>query len=158
MAFFSLLARAAGELGLPTPAISKRLAQMEARLGVQPLNPTTRRVCLTQQGEIDRQHARRILADIEDMERLVADAVAAPHGVLRVDATQGFGRSHIAPLISRFVKQHPQVELQFTVKPPPGDAAFDVGVRLGEPPDARRGASLITPNRRLRRVGLLLLA
>ncbi len=158
MAFFSLLARCgslsrtAGQLGLSTAAISKRLAQMEARLGVQLLNRTTRRVSLTHEGEIYLQHARRILADIEDMERLVADAVAAPQGVLRVNATQGFGRSHIAPLISRFVKQHPlvQVELQLTVNPPPqGDDAFDVCVRFGEPPDARVIARLIAPNRRL---------
>lgn len=158
MAFFNLLARcanlslAARELGLSTPAVSKRLAQMEARLGVQLLSRTTRRVSLTQEGEIYLQHARRILADIEDMEHLVSDAVAAPQGLLRVNATQGFGRSHIAPLISRFVKQHPQVavELQLTVNPPPlSDNAFDVCVHFGEPPDARVIARKIAPNRRL---------
>lgn len=158
MAFFSLLARcgsfsrAARELGLSTPAVSKRLAQMEERLGVQLLNRTTRRVSLTQEGETYLQHARRILVDIEDMERLVCSAVAAPQGLLRVNATPGFGRNHIAPLISRFVKQHPlvQVELQLTVNPPPlGEDAFDVCIRFGEPPDARVVARQLAPNRRL---------
>ena len=158
MAFFSLLARcgsfsrAAGELSLSTPAVSKRLAQLEARLGVQLLNRTTRRVSLTQEGEIYLQHARRILVDIEDMERLVSNAVAAPQGLLRVNATQGFGRSHVAPLISRFVKAHPQVqvELQLTVNPPPlSEDAFDVCIRFGEPPDARVMARKLAPNRRL---------
>jgi DNA-binding transcriptional LysR family regulator len=158
MAFFSLLARcgsfsrAAGELSLSTPAVSKRLAQLEARLGVQLLNRTTRRVSLTQEGEIYLQHARRILVDIEDMERLVSNAVAAPQGLLRINATQGFGRSHVAPLISRFVKAHPQVqvELQLTVNPPPlNEDAFDVCIRFGEPPDARIMARKLAPNRRL---------
>jgi DNA-binding transcriptional LysR family regulator len=158
MAFFSLLARcgsfsrAAGELSLSTPAVSKRLAQLEARLGVQLLNRTTRRVSLTQEGEIYLQHARRILVDIEDMERLVSNAVAAPQGLLRINATQGFGRSHVAPLISRFVKAHPQVqvELQLTVNPPPlNEDAFDVCIRFGEPPDARVMARKLAPNRRL---------
>lgn len=158
MAFFSLLARsgslsrAARELGLSTAAASKRLTQLEARLGVQLLSRTTRRASLTHEGELYLRHARRILADIEDMERLVADAVAAPQGLLRVNSTPGFGRSQIAPLISRFVKQHPQVqvELQLTVSPPPlGEDAFDVCVHFGEPPDARVLARKIAPNRRL---------
>ncbi len=59
---------------------------------------------------------------------------------MRVNATLGFGRSHIAPLISSFAERHPQVQvqLQLTVNPPPlTEDAFDVCVRFGEPPDAR---------------------
>lgn len=158
MAFFSLLARygslsaTARELGVSTAAVSKRLAQMEARLGVQLLSRTTRRASLTQEGEIYLAHARRILADIDDMEQQVSSAVAAPKGLLRVNATIGFGRSHVAPLVSRFVKAHPEVEvqLQLTVNPPPlTDDAFDVCIRFGEPPDARVVARLVAPNRRL---------
>lgn len=158
MAFFSLLARCgsfsatARELDVTTPAISKRLAQMETRLGVQLLNRTTRRISPTPEGEIYLSHARRILAEIDDMEQLVSSAAAAPHGLLRVNATLGFGRSHIAPLISGFVKQHPdmQVQLQLTVNPPPAsDDAFDVCVRFGEPPEARVIARKLAPNRRL---------
>ncbi|MDW5442707.1 LysR family transcriptional regulator [Polaromonas sp. SM01] len=158
MAFFSLLARSgsfsatARELDLTTPAISKRLAQMEARLGVLLLNRSTRRISLTPEGEIYLTHARRILTEIEDMEQLVASAVAGPKGLLRVNATLGFGRSHIAPLISGFAKLHPevQIQLQLTVNPPPvGDDAFDVCVRFGEPPDARVIARKLAPNRRL---------
>ncbi len=158
MAFFSLLARcgsfsaAARELEVSTPAVSKRLAQMEARLGVQLLNRTTRRVGLTPEGETYLLHARRILADIDDMEQLVSSAVAAPKGLLRVNATLGFGRSHIAPLISGFIKLHPevQIQLQLSVDPPPlSDDAFDVCIRFGEPPDARVVARRLAPNRRL---------
>ena len=158
MAFFSLLVRggslsaAARELELTTPAVSKRLAQMEARLGVQLLHRTTRRMGLTSEGEIYLAHARRILADIDDMEQLVSSALAAPKGLLRVNATLGFGRSHIAPLISDFVKRYPdvQVQLQLTVNPPPlSEDVFDVCIRFGEPPDARVIARRIAANRRL---------
>jgi LysR family transcriptional regulator, transcriptional activator for dmlA len=158
MAFFSLLARLASfsatgrELGISTAAISKRLAQMETRLGVQLLHRTTRRTSLTHEGEIYLGHARRILADIDDMEQLVSSAVTAPKGLLRVNATLGFGRSHVAPLISRFAKAYPdvQVQLQLSVNPPPlTEDAFDVCIRFGEPPDARVIARKMAPNRRL---------
>jgi DNA-binding transcriptional LysR family regulator len=158
MAFFSLLVRtgslssAARELDITTPAVSKRLAQMETRLGVQLLHRTTRRIGLTPEGEVYLAHARRILADIDDMEQLVSNALAAPKGLLRVNATLGFGRSHIAPLISDFAKRYPevQVQLQLTVNPPPlSEDAFDVCIRFGEPPDARVIAKRIAANRRL---------
>jgi LysR family transcriptional activator of dmlA len=158
MAFFSLIARcgslsaAARELEVSTAAVSKRLAQMEARLGVQLASRTTRRVSLTAEGEVYLTHARRILSDIDDMESAVSSAVAMPKGLLRVNTTLGFGRSHVAPLISNFAKLHPevQVQLQLTVDPPLlTEDAFDVCVRFGEPPDARVLARLIAPNRRL---------
>ncbi len=158
MAFFSLLVRcgsfssAARELDVSTPAVSKKLTAMEARLGVPLLHRTTRRIGLTHEGELYLSRARRILVDIEDMERLVTSALAAPKGLLRVNATLGFGRSHVAPLISRFAKAYPEVQvaLQLTVDPPPlGEDAFDVCVRFGEPPDARVIAHRIAPNRRL---------
>jgi LysR family transcriptional activator of dmlA len=69
-----------------------------------------------------------------------------------VNATLGFGRSHVAPLISKFVRKHPQVEvqLQLSVNPPPlTDDAFDVCIRFGAPPEARVIARRIASNRRL---------
>lgn len=158
MAFFNLLVRCgslsatARELNLTTPAVSKRLTQMEARLGVQLMHRTTRHMSITPEGELYLAHARRILADIDDMERQVSSAVATPKGLLRVNATLGFGRSHIAPLISQFAKRYPdvQVQLQLTVNPPPlNEDAFDVCIRFGEPPDARIMAKRIASNRRL---------
>ena len=158
MAFFSLLARTGSfsatalELGISKPAVSKRLALLEARLGVQLLIRTTRRSGLTPEGEIYLAHARRILADIDDMEQQVASSMAAPKGLLRVNATLGFGRSQIAPLISEFVTTQPdvQVQLQLTVNPPLlSEDVFDVCIRFGEPPDTRVIARRIAANRRL---------
>ncbi|MDD2545943.1 MAG: LysR substrate-binding domain-containing protein [Burkholderiaceae bacterium] len=158
LAFFSMLASAsslsaaARELGLTTSAVSKHLGLMEARLGVLLVNRTTRRMGLTPEGEVYLAHARRILGDIEDLQELLGVSKSTPRGLLRVNATLGFGRSHIAPLISSFVREYPQVEvqLQLSVNPPPlTDDAFDVCIRFGAPPDARVIAKAIAPNRRL---------
>jgi len=158
LGFFSVLASAgslsaaARELGITTPAVSKHLALMESRVGVSLVNRTTRRMSLTPEGELYLEHARRILGEINDMEELLGVSKSTPRGLLRVNATLGFGRSHVAPLISRFVHKYPQVEvqLQLSVNPPPlTEDAFDVCIRFGEPPDARVIARHIAPNRRL---------
>ena len=143
---------AARELGVSTAAVSKRLAQLEARLGVGLLTRTTRRMGLTGEGEIYLTHARRILADMDHMEQLVRASHAQPRGLVRVNATLGFGRSQVAPLIARFVQLYPQVEiqLQLTVNPPPlTDDGFDLCLRFGPPPDARVLARRLAANRRL---------
>jgi len=158
LGFFSVLARAgslsaaARELGITTPAVSRHLAAMEARVGVSLVSRTTRRMRLTPEGELYLEHARRILGDIDDMAQLLGASKAVPTGLLRVNATLGFGRSHITPIISSFVRQHPQVEvqLQLSVNPPPlTDDSFDVCICFGAPPDARVIARLLAPNRRL---------
>ncbi len=158
LAFFSALVAAGGlsaaarNMGISTPAVSKRLAQMEARLGVTLVTRTTRRMLLTPEGELYLAHARRILADIEDMEQLLAGARAEPRGLLRVNASPGFGRSHVSPMVSRFVRRYPEVKVQLllTVNPPSFiDDAFDVCIRFGRPPDARIIARRLAGNRRL---------
>ena len=158
LAFFAALAStgslsaAAREQNVSTAAVSRRLSAMEKRLGVGLVRRTTRRMSLTPEGELYLQHARRILADLNDMEREVSGSRGTPLGLLRVNATLGFGRSHVAPVLSRFVRKYPQVEvqLQLSVNPPPlTDDAFDVCIRFGEPPDARVVARRIAGNRRL---------
>src|SRR3546814_5682102 len=86
LAFFSLLVKhgnlsaAARELGLTPPAVSTRLANLERRLGVRLLNRTTRRLSVTQEGELYLAEGSRILADLEALERSVASARAQPRG------------------------------------------------------------------------------
>ncbi len=158
MQFFSVLMRcgslsaAARELQVSPPAVSKRLAALEARLGVTLLNRTTRRLALTHEGETYLANARRILGEIESLERELQGARSEPSGLLRVNATLGFGRMHVAPAIAAFARLHPKIEvqLQLSVNPPPlTEDAFDVCVRFGEPPDARVVARMLAPNRRL---------
>lgn len=158
LVFFSTLATqvslsaAARVLGLSPAAVSKRLAAMEQRLGVPLLRRSTRRMGLTPEGDLYLQHARRILADLQDLEQLVSGARSAPRGLLRVNATLGFGRMQVAPVLSRFARRYPDVEvqLQLSVDPPPlTDDSYDVCIRFGEPPDARVIARRLASNRRV---------
>ena len=95
LGFFSTLVQcgsltaAARELGVTTPAVSKRLAQVEARLGTALVTRTTRRMGLTPEGEVYLENARKILGEIEDMEHQLVGLKQAPQGSLRVNATLG---------------------------------------------------------------------
>lgn len=146
------LSAAARNLGITTPAVSKRLAQMEARIGMPLITRTTRRMSLTPEGEVFLEHARRILGEIDDLQQLLTSAKGKPSGLLRVNATLGFGRMHVAPVIAQYSRTYPDVDvqLQLSADPPPlSEDAFDVCVRFGQPPDARIVARLLAPNRRL---------
>ena len=158
LGFFSTLVNAgsltaaAREQGVTSAAVSRHLAQMEARLGITLLNRTTRRMSLTPEGEIYLAHARKILADIDHLEDQLWGSTVAPQGLLRVNATLGFGRSHIAPLISAFIRKYPQVDiqLQLSVNPPAsGEDLYDICFRFGQPPDSRSIARFIAANRRV---------
>jgi LysR family transcriptional activator of dmlA len=148
--FFSTLAacsslNAAGRrLGITTAGVSRRLSLMESRLGLALVARTTRRMSLTPEGELYLERGRRILDDLEDMTQLLRGARSSPKGLLRVNATPGFGRHRIAGIVSQFVARYPlvEVQLQLTVDPPSlADTAFDVCVWIGEPPEARVVAS-----------------
>jgi LysR family transcriptional activator of dmlA len=157
LSFFVLLAKlgslaaTARELGITPPAVTKRLALMEQRLGVRLLNRTTRRVSLTSEGETYLAQAARILGDIRDMEESVSSGRAEPKGLLRVNATLGFGRTTIAPLVSAFARRHPDVEVQLQLTDRAinlVEDAYDLGIRFGELPDTRLGARRIMSNKR----------
>lgn len=158
LAFFSLLVKhgnlsaAARELGLTPPAVSTRLAKLEQRLGVRLLNRSTRRVSVTQEGELYLAEGSRILADLQALERSVSSSRAQPQGLLRLNATFGFGRAHVAPAVSDFARQYPEVEVQLRLTDRPLnliEEGFDAAVRFGDLPDARLTARKIASNRRL---------
>jgi LysR family transcriptional regulator, transcriptional activator for dmlA len=155
--FFVLLARhgnlsaAARELDLTPPAATKRLAQLEARLGVRLVNRTTRSISLTTEGETYLHHATRILAEVREMEDAVSSSRSVPRGLLRVNATLGFGRTTIAPLVSEFAKRYPHVEVQLDVTDRPIDlveSGVDLAIRFGSLPDKRLNARRVMSNRR----------
>lgn len=157
MQFFVLVARhgslaaAARAMDLTPPAATKRLAALEARLGVRLLNRTTRSLSLTSEGETYLQHATRILAEVKEMEDAVAQGRSTPRGLLRVNATLGFGRTTIAPLVSTFSARYPDVEVQMEVTDKPIDlveSGFDLAIRFGALPDKRLNARRIMSNRR----------
>jgi len=146
------LSGAARELGITTSAVSKRLALIEARVGVPLVNRTTRRMSMTPEGEVLLEHARRILGEIADLDQLLTSSKGVPKGQLRVNATLGFGRLHVAPAISQYVLRYPEVDvqLQLSVDPPAlTDDQFDVCIRFGAPVDTRVIARRLASNRRL---------
>ncbi len=146
------LAATAQELGVTPPAVSRRLAALERRLGVRLLNRTTRSLGTTPEGERYLEQARRILDDIGELERELAGSRSEPQGLLRVNTSFGFGRRLIAPLVSDFVRRHPKVEIQLQLTdriPPLTDAAFDVSIRFGRPPDSRLYARRLLTNHRV---------
>ncbi|MCE9663152.1 LysR family transcriptional regulator [Halomonas sp. M5N1S17] len=158
LAFFRQLARAgsltatARELGLSLSAVSKRLKVLEARLGVELASRTTRRLTLTAEGERYLARGAAILEELAELEEALGEQQAALSGPLRVNATFGFGRHHVAPLLSAFCTRHPGVEGVLELSNYPlslGDQGFDIGIRVGEPPDSRLVARRILVNRRV---------
>ena len=158
LTFFSLLARhrslaaASQEFGVTPPAVSRRLAQLENRLGVRLLNRTTRRLSMTPEGERYLEGSSRILQEVDELERSLTASREAPSGLLRINATLGFGRRHLSPVVSDFHHRYPAVEVVLELSDRPMDLianAIDIGIRFGTPPESRVLARKIATNRRL---------
>lgn len=158
LAFFCQLARqpslaaAAQQLGVTPPAVSRRLAALERRLGVRLLNRTTRRLSLTPEGERYVEDGAALLRELEALERSLTASRESPRGLLRVNASFGFGRRHLGPAIADFASAWPEVEVVLQLSDRPLDLAehaLDVAIRFGPPPDARVLARKLASNRRL---------
>lgn len=154
-AFFQLLARsasltdAARSLSMTPSAVSRRLGAIETRLGVQLVLRNTRSMRLTPEGERYLEAAEAILAETE---RLEADIASRPLGRLRICASFGFGRTHIAPVVADFAKANPDVRVDLTLTDRPVsiiEEGFDVGIHLGVPHDSRLRARKLLENDRI---------
>ncbi len=146
------MAAAAQELGVTPPVVSRRLAALEARLGVRLMNRTTRRISLTPEGEAYLTDGARVLEQLAALEHRIGGGSQQPQGILRVGATLGFGRAYIAPQLSKFTKAFPQVEVQLHLTDRAinlVDQGFDVVIRFGEQADSRLTARLLAHNRRI---------
>jgi DNA-binding transcriptional LysR family regulator len=146
------LAALAREMGVTPPAVTARLAQLEKRLGVRLLNRTTRRIGVTHEGEVYLETGARLLAELQELEQSVSNSRAVPKGLLRVNATFGFGRRHIAPAVAAFARRYPQVEVQLELTDRAvnlADQSFDIGIWFGTIPDSRVVARRVVRNRRL---------
>src|ERR1700684_1955882 len=102
-------APAARKLGLSPSGVTRLIAALEDRLGARLLQRTTRSVALTDVGSRYLERARRILADVEEAEGSAQDERTRPSGRLVVSAPVGFGRLHVSPLMSEYLKRHPEV-------------------------------------------------
>src|SRR3954452_22205629 len=100
---------AGGKLKLWPPAVTRLIAALEERLGARLLQRTTRKVALTDVGARYLERIRRILADIEEAESAAEGEQTRPGGRLVVSAPVGFGRLHVSPVMSAYLKRYPEV-------------------------------------------------
>jgi LysR family transcriptional regulator, transcriptional activator for dmlA len=152
IARYGSFAKAARALNITVPAVSKRLAAFEARLGIRLFDRSTRRVAPTTDGEAIIAEAREVLDRMTDMEALATRRQRAPTGHLRVNSTQGFGRRVLAPLLSEFARTNPDITIDLTLTqglPVGTEVAFDLAVRLGKPADENIVAKRLATNQRV---------
>ncbi|MCJ2140156.1 LysR family transcriptional regulator [Methylobacterium sp. E-066] len=127
------LSGAARRLGLTPSAVSRVVARIEARLGVQLLVRTTRTLRLTAEGETYGRAARRILADLDETETALSDR-GCPRGRVRVSAATAHGRLVIVPLLGDFVACHPGIVVEIDLSDEIVDVLggrADIGIRFG---------------------------
>ena len=127
---------AARLLGMTPSAMSKLVARLELRLGIQLVHRSTRKLQLTPEGTEFYERSLRVLADIDEAERCAA-AGAAARGRVSINASVPFGELVLLPLVPRFLEQHPQVTLDVTLTDRVVDLMderTDVAVRWGQLP------------------------
>jgi len=140
---------AAERLTVAKSAVSRRLAELEARLGVELFHRTTRKLTLTDSGRAFYERSVRILSDLEEAEQAVCQAHHELRGPLRVAAPLTFGLLHLGPAINDFVHAHPQIQVAIDFNDRQVDViqeGFDVAIRIATLQDssliARRLASV----------------
>src|ERR1044071_1448010 len=132
------LSAAARELGLSPALISRRLAALEARLGVRLINRTTRSLHLTDEGASYHEACSRVLAEIEEADAAASARRVEPQGALKVALPASFGHQHVAPLIPQFAAQYPKVQLALSLSDRTVhtmDEGFDIAIRFPAPED-----------------------
>jgi DNA-binding transcriptional LysR family regulator len=146
------LTAAARDLGVSTAAVSRKLAALEARLGVRLIHRTTRRLSLTDEGAGYHEASARILSEIEEADAAAAARRVEPQGVLKVAMPASFGLKHIAPLVPKFAQRYPQVQLALSLSDRTVNVieeGFDVAIRIAELQDSSLAARRLAPNRRV---------
>ena len=108
--------RAADALEISKAAASKAIARLEGRLGARLFERTTRRVRLTEAGEIYLDYARRALEEVEDGEAAVSKLTEQPRGTLRVAMPVTMAQSSVAPKLARFLARYPELRLDIALK------------------------------------------
>lgn len=127
------LTGAARRLEVAKSAVSRRLAELEGRLGVQLLRRTTRTLHLTDAGHAFYQRCVRILADVDEAELAVSDVHGRLAGQLRVAAPLSFGIAHLQPAVEAFLAEHPDVRFDLDLDDRQVDLMaenFDLGIRI----------------------------
>ncbi len=143
---------AARQLSLSKSAVSKQISALEDKLGARLLNRTTRRLSLTEAGQGYYGWAQRILADVEEAERLVGAGEVDPKGRLKISAPLSFGFRCLAPVLPGLAAQYPKLEVDVRLTDRYVDVVaegFDVAVRIGKLQDTSLIARRVSQTRRL---------
>lgn len=138
--------------GVGQPAVSKAIAQLEARLGVKLLTRSTRSLSVTEAGQHFYGRAKRAIEETEEAEQVARGIGASLTGRLRVSAAVTFARLHVMPLLPAFLASHPELELEVVLDDRNIDLVhegIDVALRIGALADSSLTARRIGTGRRL---------
>jgi DNA-binding transcriptional LysR family regulator len=150
-------AAAGRALGVPKSRMSRRVAELEARLGVRLLQRTTRKLSLTEVGEVYHRHCAAMRAEAQAAAEAVERVQAEPRGTLRVTCPVTLAQTVIGPLLPRFLQAHPQVRVEMEVTNRVVDLVEEgVDVALRVRPNLDQSGSLVV--KRLGASGTMLLA
>ena len=125
---------AAKRLDVSVAHISRHVNQLEDRLGAKLLYRTTRKLRLTEVGEVYYQHARKVLNELQEADRAVMEMEGKPTGKLRITAPVYYGEYFLAPLVNDFLLQYPQLDLELKLTNETIDLVeegYDLAIRLG---------------------------
>ena len=145
-------APAARKLGLSASAVTRMVAALEEHVGARLLQRTTRSVMLTDIGARFLERARRILADIEEAEGSAQAERTQPTGRLVISAPLGFGRRHVSPLLSTYLKRYPDVSAELRLSDRMinlVEEGVDAAVRIGHLADSSLVARAVGDMRRM---------
>jgi DNA-binding transcriptional LysR family regulator len=124
---------ASRELEMPKSTVSRKVSELEQRLGARLLQRTTRKLALTDVGRTYFDHATRVVAELEEAERAVTRMQETPRGLLRVTIPLNFG--FLAPIVATFLRRYPEVQLELIGTDRTVDLVeegFEVAIRAGE--------------------------
>lgn len=144
------IGRAADQMGIAKSAVSRRLVELEGRLGVQLLTRTTRSASLTEAGQTYYRRALEVLDDVTELNAQTSGAAAALHGVMRIAVPLSFGLAHLTPAVTDFVELHPDLHIHLDFADRQVDLVedgFDLAIRIANLPDSSLIARKLTPIR-----------
>ncbi|MGH6642375.1 MAG: LysR family transcriptional regulator [Bradyrhizobium sp.] len=145
-------APAARKLGLSPSGVTRLIVALEERIGARLLQRTTRQVALTDAGARYLERARRILSDVEEAESAAEGERTRPGGRLVVSAPNGFGRLHVSPVMSAYLKRYPEVTADLRLSDRMinlVEEGVDLAVRIGHLPDSTLVARHVGEMRRI---------
>ncbi|MCQ8781843.1 LysR substrate-binding domain-containing protein [Mangrovibrevibacter kandeliae] len=145
-------AAASKTLGMSAQMVGKHVAALEGRLGTTLLRRTTRRQSLTDIGHLFYARCRAILSEAAAADALVQDMSETPRGRLRVSAPIGFGACRLAPMVTRYLRDHPMMEVELTLTDryvDIVDEGYDAVIRLGPIPNSSLAARRLMDHRQV---------